>query len=63
MSQDWECMCMTCGVSVYLNLDGVVFDETMAEKIQMLKNVFCPECGGQMGVIGKAGDQPFYEVQ
>jgi hypothetical protein len=63
MSQEWECMCMTCGISVYLGLEGVAFDDTAAGDIQMLKNIFCPECGGPMGLVGRAGDRPFYEVQ
>ncbi len=63
MSQEWECMCLTCGISVYLGLEGVIFDDPGLGTMQMIKNVFCPECGGQLGVVGKAGDQPFYKVQ
>jgi len=55
-------MCMTCGISVYLNLDDVTFEDATPETMRVIKNVFCPECGGPMGVIGKAGDQPFYRV-
>jgi hypothetical protein len=62
MSQEWECMCMTCGISVYLDLEGVAFDDTAAGDMQVLKNVFCPECGGHLGLVGRAGDRPFYEV-
>lgn len=62
MSQEWECMCMDCGISVYLDLNGVVFEDGGTGGLQLLKNVFCPECGGAMGLIGKAGDQPFYKA-
>lgn len=63
MSQEWECMCLTCGISVYLDLEGVIFDDPGLGTLQTIKNMFCPECSGQLGVIGKAGDEPFYKVQ
>ena len=63
MSQELECMCMACGISVYLRTDEVVFDDPGFGSMQMIRNVFCPECGGQLGVVGKAGEQPAYRIQ
>jgi hypothetical protein len=63
MSEELECMCLNCGISVYLSADAIVLDDSAGLAARLVKNCFCTECGGQLTVVGKAGDEPLYRLQ
>ena len=63
MSDELECMCTECGISLYFPRDLITvegFDDTGKA---LVRAPFCTECGGTLRVIGKAGAEPFYRVQ
>ena len=62
MNEEMECMCLECGISLYLNLDGILLESLEGSDLKLLKDTFCVECGGPLVLTGKAGDQPRYRV-
>ncbi len=58
-----ECMCLECGISIYLSLDSLSFEDVVVGGKKVVANSFCAECGGHMVVIGKAGDEPYYKLE
>ncbi|MBI5582562.1 MAG: hypothetical protein HY892_01940 [Deltaproteobacteria bacterium] len=58
-----ECLCLECGISNYLELEGQALDALVPEEAKILVNIFCSECGGPLLVRGKAGAEPFYDVR
>jgi hypothetical protein len=63
MTDELECMCTECGISLYLPRDLITLDASADIGAAMVRSPFCTECGGKLRVIGKAGDEPFYRVQ
>jgi hypothetical protein len=63
MADLMECMCLECGVSTYLDLSGVSVEDDVGSGHKFVLNSFCPECGGALLVVGKAGDEPFYRLK
>jgi hypothetical protein len=64
MDRDVECMCMNCGVSLYIPMGEIVLDDTVIRcEHRMVRNYFCTECGGQLAMIGVAGEQPHYRAE
>jgi hypothetical protein len=63
MNREVECMCMNCGVSVYLSMSEVILEDTLIGEYRMVRNCFCSECGGQLAMIGSAGEQPHYRLE
>jgi DNA-directed RNA polymerase subunit RPC12/RpoP len=63
MSEEMECMCLQCGISLYLDVLSVALEDPGTSETKLLKNVFCSECGGQLMVIGKAADEPHYRLK
>lgn len=64
MTQAMECMCMDCGVSNFFPVDDISMEDPSAldsKKINPL--LVCEKCGGQLMLVGKAGDEPFYRLE
>ena len=63
MGEEIECMCMECGASNYLPADAVTMDEQGGTDSKLLDSLLvCQNCGGQLKLIGRAGDEPFYRL-
>ncbi len=60
MDDQMECMCLQCGVSAYFDFDRVSVQD--AENLKVVANCFCPECGGPLIVVGRAGAEPNYKL-
>ncbi len=63
MDEQMECMCLECGISLYLSRDLIAVDEISTSGRALVKQTFCSECGGVLMVIGRAGDEPRSRVQ
>lgn len=63
MGEEMECMCMECGSSNYLLADAVTMDEQEGTDSKLLDSLLvCQNCGGQLKLIGRAGDEPYYRL-
>jgi hypothetical protein len=63
MSEEMECMCQQCGVSVHLPTDLISLEDPANPDAKMLSSLHvCPECGGALALRGKAGEEPFYKL-
>ena len=63
MGEELECMCMECGVSNYLPADDVIMDEQEGTNSKLLDRLLvCQNCGGQLRLIGRAEDEPYYRL-
>ena len=63
MGEEIECMCMECGASNYLPADTVTMDEQEGTDSKLLDSLLvCQNCGGQLKLIGRAGDEPYYRL-
>jgi hypothetical protein len=54
---------MNCGVSLYLPMNEVILEDTLTGDYRMIRNYFCTECGGQLAMVGLAGEQPNYRLE
>ncbi len=63
MAEEMECMCMECGASNYLPADSVTMDEQEGADSKLMDSLLvCQNCGGQLKLIGRAGDEPYYRL-
>jgi len=64
ISQEMECMCQQCGMSVHLpESDIVMADPTNSESKLLDMLLVCQNCGGQLVLVGQAGDEPHYRLE
>jgi hypothetical protein len=63
MTDELECMCTECGISLYLSREIIVLEDYAHSGGVLLRTPFCVECGGHLQLIGKAGDEPIYRLQ
>jgi hypothetical protein len=63
VSEQTECMCLQCGISLYLDAFSVVLEDPEDRETKLLRNVFCSECAGPLIVIGKADGEPRYRLE
>jgi hypothetical protein len=63
MNDEWELMCMACGISIYLPRDFFVLEDYVEAGANIVRDPLCTECGGKLRVIGKAGEEPCYRLQ
>ena len=64
MSNKVECMCMQCGISIYLSEDSIIMDDSSDPDSKLLDMLLaCEQCGGQLRLMGKSGDEPFYRLK
>jgi hypothetical protein len=63
MNEQMECMCLNCGISLYLSGEMISLEEGDGAGIRLLRDVFCTECSGPLIVIGEAGAAPHYRLE
>jgi hypothetical protein len=64
MSEDMECMCQQCGVSIYIPADLISLEDPANTEVKILSSLHvCEQCGGQLALVGKAGDEPYYRLE
>ncbi len=64
MNNKIECMCMHCGISIYLPEDSVIMDDSSDTDSKLLDSLLiCEQCGGQLMLVGKSGDEPFCRLK
>ena len=63
MGHEKECMCLKCGISTYLDEDVISSQEKEIENQDVLTLIFCPECGGRLLVVGRAGEETHYKTE
>jgi len=57
-------MCMQCGISIYLPKDSVTMEDSSDADSKLLDTLLvCVQCGGQLRLVGKSGDEPFYRLK
>jgi len=63
MSEQMECMCQECGISVYLFETDIALDDPSSSDPKLLDRLLvCQNCGGRLALVGKAGDEPRYRL-
>lgn len=64
MTQEMECMCQECGISLYLPAEVISLEDPAGGDLKLLTGLHvCSECGGRLALIGKAGDEPRYRLK
>jgi hypothetical protein len=64
MSQEMECVCRECGISVYLFETDIALEDPASSDSKLLDRLLvCQNCGGQLALVGKAGDEPRYRLE
>lgn len=64
ISQEMECMCQQCGISVHLLEGDILMEDPASIESKLLDMLLvCKNCGGQLALVGKAGDEPFYRLE
>jgi len=58
-----ECMCLECGMSTYMPEDLIAMDPADSASKLLGRLLVCKNCGGQLKLMGKAGDEPFYRLK
>lgn len=57
-----ECMCVECGVSIHMPADHIAMDPSDSDSKLLDSLLVCEQCGGQLRLVGKVGDEPFYRL-
>jgi hypothetical protein len=63
MSNEMECMCLECGVSIHMPEDLIAMDPSDPTSTLLDSLLICENCGGQLKLMGKAGDEPSYRLE
>jgi hypothetical protein len=63
MSNEMECMCLECGVSIHMPEDLITMDPSDSASKLLDSLLVCVNCGGQLKLVGKAGDESFYRLK
>jgi hypothetical protein len=64
MTKEMECMCMGCGISNCFPEDDIALEDPSAVDSKIIDSLLvCEQCGGQLMLAGKAGDEPFYRLK
>jgi len=63
MSNEMECMCLECGMSIHMPEDLIAMDPSDSTSKLLDSILVCENCGGQLQLVGKAGDEPFYRLE
>ncbi len=63
MSNEMECMCLECGVSIHMPEDLITMDTSDSTSKLLDSLLVCEKCGGQLKLVSKAGDEPFYRLE
>jgi hypothetical protein len=62
MSNEMECMCLGCGMSIHMPEDLITMDPSDSDSKLLDSLLVCENCGGQLKLVGKAGDEPIYRL-
>ncbi|MGD9167091.1 MAG: hypothetical protein PVH33_10305 [Syntrophobacterales bacterium] len=64
MSEEMECMCQQCGISIHMPSELVSLQDPTNAEVKLLSSIHvCVNCGGQLALVGKAGDEPRYRLE
>lgn len=63
MSNEMECMCLECGVSIHMPEDLIAMDPSDSDSKLLDSLLVCEQCGGALRLVGKAGDELFYRLK
>ena len=64
MTKEMECMCMNCGVSNCFTADYITLEDPSAVDSKIIDSLLvCEQCGGQLMLVCKAGDEPHYRFK
>jgi hypothetical protein len=63
MSDEMECMCLECGMSIHMAENLITLDPSDPTSKLLDSLLVCDNCGGQLTLLGKAGDEPFYRLK
>ena len=63
MSNEIECMCLECGMSIHMPEDLIALDPSDPDSKLLDILLVCENCGGQLKLVGKAGDEPSYRLE
>jgi len=63
MSNEMECMCLECGMSIHMPEDLIALDPSDSDSKLLDIILVCENCGGQLKLVGKAGDEPSYRLE
>ncbi len=63
MGELMECMCQECGISHIIDLETISLEDFEGGGGKLVSNLFCSECGGQLVLNKKAGEEPNYRLK
>ena len=63
MSNEMECMCLECGVSIHMPEDLITMDPSDSDSKLLDSLLVREQCGGALRLVGKAGDELFYRLK
>ena len=64
MSEEMECMCLQCGISLYLPAELISLEDPANTEVKLLSSIHvCESCGGSLVLVGKVGDEPQYRLE
>ena len=64
MNEEMECMCQQCGISIHLPADLISLEDPGDVEAKLLSSTHaCENCGGQLALVGKVGDEPRYRLE
>ncbi len=63
MSNEMECMCLECGVSIHMPEDLIAMDPSDSDSKLLDSLLVCENCGGQLKLVGKADEEPLYRLK
>lgn len=64
MSEEMECMCQQCGISIHLPAELISLEDPANTEVKLLNSLHvCANCGGQLALVAKVGDEPQYRLE
>ena len=64
MSEEMECMCLQCGISLHLPAELISLEDPANTEVKLLSSIHvCASCGGSLALVGKVGDEPHYRLE
>ena len=63
MSEEMECMCQQCGISLHLPAELISLEDPHNSEVKLLSSIHvCESCGGHLALVGKAGVESHYRT-
>lgn len=64
MSEEMECVCQQCGISIHIPSELVSLEDPGSTEVKLLSSIHvCENCGGQLALVGRVGDEPHYRLE